>query len=174
MTSLSTDTSRTATCLAPICATVVCSLPREVTLESTKRLGATTARYTVQTSQDLTPALNAIQISGADAMMVFPDALMTSLRKEIAAFALRARLPSMFGWADFVEAGGLISYGPNISEQYRHLATFADRIMRGIPAGSIPVELPRTFELLVNLGTAKKLGITIPQSILLRADRVIE
>lgn len=146
----------------------------EATLDSAKRLGVATTRHTVQTARDIPPVFDAIQASRADAMLVFPDALMTALRKEIAAFALRMRLPSIYGWADFVEAGGLVSYGPNIAEQYRHLATFADKIMRGIDAGSIPVERPRTFEMLVNLATAKALGLTVPQSILLRADRVIE
>ncbi len=145
-----------------------------VTQESAQRLGAATVRHTVRTPQDIPAAFEAIRASRPDAMVVFPDQLTSRHAKDIADFALRERLPSVYGWSVFTEAGGLISYGPNIREQYRRLATFADKVMRGIDAGSIPVELPRTFELQLNLATAKVLDLAIPQSLLQRADKVIE
>jgi putative ABC transport system substrate-binding protein len=112
--------------------------------------------------------------SDLDALAVFLDQLTARHSKVITDFALRERLPSIYGWSTFTEAGGLVSYGPNLREQYRRLATFADKVMRGVDAGSIPVELPRTFELQVNLATAKAIGVTIPQAVLQRADRIIE
>ena len=145
-----------------------------VTQESAQRLGAVTMRHVVRTPQEITGAFEAIRASRPDAMVVFPDQLVSRHSKTIADFALRERLPSIYGWSAFTEAGGLISYGPNIREQYRRLATFADKVMRGIDVGSIPVELPRSFELQVNLVTAKALGLAIPQSLLQRADKVIQ
>jgi putative tryptophan/tyrosine transport system substrate-binding protein len=145
-----------------------------VTQESAARLGATTSRHLVRTPQDIALALDKVRTAKADALLVFPDALTSRHASEIAGFALREKLPSIYGWSAFAEAGGLISYGPNIREQYRRLATFADKILRGIDAGSIPVEQPARFELVISRATAKALEITLPDSILLRAERVIE
>ena len=144
------------------------------TQESAQRLGAVTTRHVVRTPQEIPAVFDAIRTSRPDAMVVFPDQLVSRHSEDIADFALRERLPSIYGWSSFTEAGGLISYGPNIREQYRRLATFADKVMRGIDVGSIPVELPRSFELQVNVATAKALGLVIPNSLLQRADKVIE
>jgi putative ABC transport system substrate-binding protein len=92
----------------------------------------------------------------------------------MALFAVAQRLPSMFGWSEYCDAGGLLSYGANQRATYFRLATFADRILRGEAPADLPVEQPTKFELVVNLGTAKALGIEVPASILLRADKVIE
>jgi putative tryptophan/tyrosine transport system substrate-binding protein len=145
-----------------------------MTQESAQRLGAVTVRHVVQTPEQIAGAFEAIRASRPDALVVFPDQLTARHSKVITDFALRERLPSIYGWSTFTEAGGLVSYGPNLREQYRRLATFADKVMRGVDAGSIPVELPRTFELQVNLATAKAIGVTIPQAVLQRADRIIE
>ena len=145
-----------------------------VTQESAQRLGATTIRHPVRTPQDIRGAFEAIRASRPDALLVFPDQLTARQAGDIAQFALRERLPSIYAWSVFTEAGGLISYGPDLREQYRRLASFADKVMRGTDAGSLPVELPRTFELQVNLATAKAIGLAIPQSLLRRADKVIE
>ena len=88
--------------------------------------------------------------------------------------ALGARLPTMHGVREYVEAGGLMSYGPNVVEQYRRAADYVDKILRGAKPGDIPVEQPTKFDLVINLTTAKTLGLTIPESFLLRADEVIE
>jgi putative ABC transport system substrate-binding protein len=92
----------------------------------------------------------------------------------IAAFAAQHRLPTIYGERESVEAGGLASYGTDLSASFRRLAAFVDRILKGVHPGDIPIERPTKFELVINLRTAKTLGITIPQSVLLRADRVIE
>jgi putative ABC transport system substrate-binding protein len=145
-----------------------------VTVESAKRLGAATSRHAVPTPQAIAVAFEAVRAARADALIVFPDPVTLQYAGEIARFALRERLPSIYGWRVFAEAGGLVSYGPSLREGYKRLATFVDKVLRGIDAGSIPVEQPTKLELVVNLKTAKALGLTIPQSLLLRADRVIE
>jgi putative ABC transport system substrate-binding protein len=95
-------------------------------------------------------------------------------REQIAAFATKHRIPAISGWAQFAEGGNLMSYGPNLRETFRRLAFFTDKILKGVRPSDIPVELPTQFELVINLKTAKALGIKIPQSILVRVDRVIE
>lgn len=109
-----------------------------------------------------------------DALVVIADRLFYGLRSQIAELALRHRLPSVTNFATFADAGGLLTYGPSDTENYRRAATYVDRILRGANPGDLPVEQPTKFELLINMKTAKALGIKIPQSILARADRVIE
>jgi putative ABC transport system substrate-binding protein len=92
----------------------------------------------------------------------------------IADFAIRKRLPSVFGWREYAEAGGLISYGPNLDDSWRRLAVFVDKILKGAKPASLPVEQPTKFELVINMKTAQALGLTIPPSLLLRADQIIE
>ena len=124
--------------------------------------------------RELDGALARVGNAGADAMLVFPDGVTMVHRVKIAQFAVVQRLPSMFGWSEYCEAGGLLSYGANKREAYMRLATYADRILRGEPPASLPVEQPTKFELAVNLNTAKALRIEVASSILLRADKVIE
>lgn len=95
-------------------------------------------------------------------------------RTRILTFALGARLPTVFSTRDFVKAGALMSYGPNYSDLFRHSADYVDKILRGTKPGDIPVEQPTKFELVINLTTATALGLTIPESFLLRADEIIE
>ncbi len=99
---------------------------------------------------------------------------MNTNRLRINTFALAARLPTMHGFREHVEAAGLVSYGPNFADLWRRAAGFVDKILRGAKPGDIPVEQPTKFDLFVNLTTAKALGLTIPESFLLRADEVIE
>ena len=96
------------------------------------------------------------------------------VRREIAQVALKNRLPTSFAFREYVEAGGLVAYGVNFSNMCRRVAEYLDKILKGAKPGDLPVEQPTKFELLINLKTAKALGLTIPQSLLLRADEVIQ
>jgi putative ABC transport system substrate-binding protein len=109
-----------------------------------------------------------------DLGLVLPDALFLSERRHIAELATAARMPTMYGYREHVEDGGLMSYGINIRENCRRAAVFVDKILKGVKPGDLPVELTTKFELVINLKTAKALGITIPPSIMVRADEVIE
>jgi putative ABC transport system substrate-binding protein len=145
-----------------------------VTDEAARRVGAAITRYLVRDITDLEAAYAAIRASRADAMIVFPDALTFARRKEIAEFAARERVPAMYGWTEYVESGGLISYGPALDENYRTLAVFVDKILKGTEAGSIPIEQVRKIGLTLNMAAARALGLSVPSSVLLRAERVIE
>ena len=112
--------------------------------------------------------------SRADALYIVPDPLANTNRILIGTLALGARLPMMCGFREFVEAGCLMSYGPNLPDLYRRAAEFADKILRGAKPADIPVEQPTKFDLVINLTTAKALGLTVPPTILARADEVIE
>ena len=121
---------------------------------------------------------NALTVAGnsrADAILVFPEAVTMVHRTRIAQFAVTQRLASMFGWSEYCEAGGLLSYGANQRATYFSLATYADRILRGENPADLPVVQPAKFELTLNLKTARILGIDLDtSSILFRANRVIE
>jgi len=108
------------------------------------------------------------------ALIVLPSPVFLSERRLIVELASKNRLPAMFSLTEFAEAGGLMSYGPNMPELHRRSAAYVDKILKGANPGDLPVERPRKFELVINLKTAKSLGLTIPQSLLLRADKVIE
>jgi putative ABC transport system substrate-binding protein len=107
-------------------------------------------------------------------LLVFPDDVTMDYRRQIAEFAIKHRLPSMFGWREYVEAGGLMSYGPNRAESLKRVAVCVDKILRGAKPTDLPVEQPTKFELVINLKTAKQIGLTIPPNVLARADRVIK
>jgi ABC-type uncharacterized transport system substrate-binding protein len=99
---------------------------------------------------------------------------MDANQKRIVGFALKSRLPSMYYDREFVDAGGLMSYGADLADSYRRVAYFVDRILKGTKPTDLPVEQPTKFELVINLKTAKQIGLTIPQSVLFRADKVIK
>jgi putative ABC transport system substrate-binding protein len=109
-----------------------------------------------------------------EALTVLPGPLITSQIPGIVELASRTRLPAVFPEARFVEAGGMMSYGPNLAEMYRRAAGYVDKILKGVKPSNLPVEQPTKFESIINLKTAKALGLTIPQSLLQRADQVIE
>ena len=136
-------------------------------------LGLEVHRLEIRQAQDITPAFEALK-GRADALYVCIDALVNANRIRINTSALGARLPTMHGSRDYVEAGGLISYGPNTPNQFRRAADYVDKILRGAKPGDIPVEQPTKFDLVVNLTTARVLGIDIPPTLLARADEVIE
>ena len=110
----------------------------------------------------------------ATALFVVPESLFIAHRALLAELTARHRLPTMHGVRENVDAGGLLAYGPSLSAQARRAATYVDKILRGAKPGDLPIEQPTKFELVINLKTAKALGITIPQSVLLRADEVIQ
>jgi len=108
------------------------------------------------------------------ALLVLADRLLLHHRALIMDFAIRYRLPGVHAYRELVEAGGLMSYGPNYADMHKRAAYFVDRILKGTKPGDLPVERPPTFDLVVNLKAAKALGLTIPQSVLLRATEIIQ
>jgi len=138
-----------------------------------RRLGLEITPLAIRRAEDIAPAFQDLK-SKADAVYVAVDQLMVANRERILTFALNERLPTVFSERDFVKAGAFLSYGPSYSDLFRHSADYVDRILRGAKPSDIPVEQPTKFELVINLTTAKAVGLTIPQSLLLRADEVIE
>jgi ABC-type uncharacterized transport system substrate-binding protein len=128
----------------------------------------------VRNSGELERALETMGRDRPDALVLLADPLTLSQRLRIVEFAAEARLPAIYEHSQFVEAGGLMSYGPDVSELIRRAATYVDKILKGAKPADLPVERPTKFELVINLTSAKALGITIPQSVLLQADRVIK
>jgi len=110
----------------------------------------------------------------AQALVVVIDPLTVRYRARIADLAAKNRLPSMYGFREFAEARGLMAYGANVAELCRRAAIYVDKILKGAKPGDLPVEQPNKFEFVINIKTAKALGLTIPRSLLLRADQVIE
>jgi len=129
---------------------------------------------TVRTPKDFNDGFDAISKERAEALITFPDALTLAHRKEIAEFSAKSRIPSMSGWSQFAEAGGLMTYGPNLLDSLRRVATYVDKILKGSKPAELPVEQPTKFEFIINLKTAKQIGLTIPPDVLARADRVIK
>jgi putative ABC transport system substrate-binding protein len=110
----------------------------------------------------------------AGAPIVLPSGMFFPERRRLVDLAAENRLPAVYPWREGADAGGLMSYGVNLADLYRRAAVFVDKILKGAKPGDLPVEQPAKFELVINLKTAKALGLTIPQSLLLRADQVIE
>jgi putative tryptophan/tyrosine transport system substrate-binding protein len=124
--------------------------------------------------EELDTAFVAMTREGADALIVVADqALMDGLRGRVADLAAKSRLPAMYDWKMYVDAGGLMSYGPSVSDIFRRAATYVDKILKGAKPADLPVEQPTKFELIINLKTAQALGITMPPSLLILADEVI-
>ena len=138
-----------------------------------RTLALDVAPLEIRRPEDIAPAFEALKAQ-ADALYVVQDALVTANRTPIITPALGARLPTIFASRDYVQAGALMSYGPNFSEMFRRAAEYVDKILRGTKPGDIPVEQPTKFNLVINLTTAKALGLTVPRSLLARADEVIE
>jgi putative ABC transport system substrate-binding protein len=128
----------------------------------------------VANSEELQRAIQALERQRPDALYVNADAKIISYRQIIADAAVRMKVPSMSGYRGFVEVGGMMSYAASLTEIYRRGATYIYRVFRGANPGDIPIEQPTKFELVINLKVAKALGLTIPQSLLLRADEVIQ
>ena len=124
--------------------------------------------------EGFSPAFTAILVERAEALLVLPDPLTSFHRHQTADFAVKQRLPSVYAASYWVQAGGLLSYGPSFPEIWRRAGVYVDKILKGARPADLPIEQPTKYELVINLKTAKALGLTIPQSLLLRADQVIE
>ena len=138
-----------------------------------RSLGIEVAKLEIRRAEDISPAFESLK-GQADALYVVASALIAANRTRIITFALSARLPTSFNTREYVEAGALMSYGPNFLDQFRRTAEIVDKILRGAKPADIPIEQPTKFDLVINLTTAKTLGLKIPESFLLRADEVIE
>jgi len=142
--------------------------------QSTARGLGTALQYNqVKTTSEVGAAFDTISNEKANALLVFPDPVTNAHHTQIIEFAVKHRLPSMFGRKEPVEAGGLMSYGPNLEELYRRIPVHVDKILRGTKPADIPVEQPTKFELIINLKAAKQIGLTMPPNVLARADKVI-
>jgi len=146
----------------------------EATNAAAKKLGLAVTHHPAEDSAELERALDAAAAAGAEAIVTHPDGLMVQQREAIGRFSTKNRIPVISGWASIAEGGALITYGPVQQEAYRRLAYYVDRILRGASPGDLPVELPAKLETVVNMKTAKALGLAVPQSILVRADRIIQ
>ena len=139
-----------------------------------RQLGMEISFFPTPNRQELDRALDTIEASQLEAMLLFSDGFMVEHRKLIIDCAMRRRLPVISGWAVIADSGALCTYGPRLVESYRRVAYFVDRILKGAKPNELPIEQPTVLEFVVNLKTAKALGITIPPAVLARADRVIE
>ena len=139
-----------------------------------RRLNVDLKILEVANADDLTRAFAALDKARPDALTMFSDSKTTGYRVLVGDFAKQRRLLSIFGAREFVDAGGLMSYAPDFVETFRRAATYVDKILKGAKPADLPIEQPTKYELVVNLKTAKAIGLTIPQSLLLRADQVIE
>jgi putative ABC transport system substrate-binding protein len=129
----------------------------------------------VRRPDDLERAFSAVTKGRAEALtMAWPNPVLFANRGELANFAQRSRLPSMYAQKEFVDAGGLMSYGPHLPDLYRRAAVYVDKILKGAKPAELPVEQPMKFDFVINLKAAKQIGLTIPPNVLVRADRVIK
>ena len=142
--------------------------------KAASRLRVALDSHPVKNANQLSSALASIARKRPDALLIILDARLDSYRNVMVEFAAKHRLPTMMGRSEFAFAGGMMSYAPSIPELFRRAATYVDKILKGARPGDLPIEQPTKFELVINMKTAKALGITIPQSVLARADRVIE
>ena len=138
-----------------------------------RTLGLEVATSDIRRAEDIAPAIDALK-GRVEALYVQADPLFNTNRVRINDLALSAQLPTVSGFREFIDAGGLMSYGANLPDLFRRAADFVDKILRGAKPGDLPVEQPTKFDLVVNLTTARALGLTVPSSLLARADAVIE
>jgi putative ABC transport system substrate-binding protein len=149
-------------------------LERTNAVEMAQKLGIKVQYLPTPKPTDLRRAYESMSADPPQAIIVFPDPITVVNRQEIIEFAGRLRVPVISGWADFADSGALCTYGPRLAESYRRLAYYIDRVLKGDKPAELPIERPTVFELVINLRTAKALGIDLSPSVLGRADRVIE
>ena len=139
-----------------------------------RSLGIALLSVPLKRAEELEPAFAGMAQDRANGVVVFPNSITSSNGKQIADLAIKHRMPGVYAASELAEAGGLLSYGPLYADNYRRAAAFVDKVLKGAKPADMPVEQPTKFEMVVNMKTAKTLGITIPNSILVRADKVIE
>jgi putative tryptophan/tyrosine transport system substrate-binding protein len=149
-------------------------LERQNSEDAARPLGIAIQYVPVHNDAELGASFGAIAAGDPEAIVVLPDPLTIRNRQRIIDFAATRRIPVISGWAIFAQSGALCTYGPRLTESYKRAAYYVDRIIKGAAPGDLPIERPTVFELVVNLKTARALGLTIPPSILVRADEVIE
>ena len=149
-------------------------LDYKATSEAARSLRLQLQSVEVSRADDIDRAFSALTTGRAEALIVAPSTLTLDNRGHIASLAQKNRLPSMYGGRAFTEAGGLMAYGSSLTERWRRAATYVDKILKGAKPGDLPVEQPTKFELVINMKTAKALGLTLPPSLLRRADEVIQ
>ncbi len=147
---------------------------KEVLPAAARALGLTIQSWEVRAADGFEKVFAALNKQRPDGLYVPGGPLMHANRKRIAGFALKSRLPSVYSSREYVEAGGLMSYGADLADSYRRVAYFVDRILKGAKPADLPVEQPTKFELVINLKTAKQIGVTIPPEVLARANRLIK
>ena len=146
----------------------------EETQTAAREVGIELQRLEARNAEEIDRAFDAASRGRTGALIVFDDPTIWSHRKQIVAVVAARAIPAMYGYTDFVVDGGLMSYGPNRPDQYRRTAGYIDKILKGARAADLPVEQPTKFELVINLTTAKALGLELPPALLARADEVIE
>ena len=148
---------------------------KELLPVAARALGLTLQPWEVRAADGFEKVFAALNKQRPDGLYVLGEgALMRANQKRIVGFALKSRLPSMYGNREVVDAGGLMSYGADLADSYRRVAYYVDRILKGAKPADLPVEQPTKFELVINLKTAKQIGLTIPPEVLARADKVIK
>ena len=147
---------------------------KEVLPVAARALGLTIQPWEVRDADDFEKVFAALNKERPDGLYVPGGPLMSANEKRIVGFALKSRLPSMYSSREAVDAGGLMSYGADLADSYRRVAYYVDRILKGAKPADLPVEQPTKFELVINLKTAKQIGLTIPPEVLARADKVIK
>ena len=130
--------------------------------------------FEAQGPADIDKAFSEMIMARADALTMFPTSLLFGEQRRLVDLAAKNRLPAVYPWNDFANAGGLMAYGADLPDNVRRAATYVDKILKGAKPGDLPVEQPTKFELVINLKAARALDLTIPQSVLARADEVIE
>jgi putative ABC transport system substrate-binding protein len=146
---------------------------KEALPSAARTLKLTVQPFELRRADDFDKIFAAINKDRPDGLYVSTGALLNSNQTRIVSFALKSRLPSMYGRREYVDGGGLMYYGADLTSSYRRVAYFVDKILRGAKPADLPVEQPTEFELVINLKTAKQIGVTIPQKVLARADKVI-
>jgi putative ABC transport system substrate-binding protein len=137
-------------------------------------LGVQLLYFDIGTANDMESAFKSISQARADALLVLGGPILNTKRTQVTEFAVSKRLPATYTRPEFIDAGGLMTYGANYNELYRRAAVYVDKILKGAKPGELPVEQPTKFELVINLKAAKQIGLTIPPSVLARADKVIK
>ena len=150
------------------------NLELQATRAAARTLGVTLKLMEVRNADDLTRVFAALEKERPDGLTMLFDAKSTGYRALVGDFAKKHKIPTIFGAKEFAQAGGLMSYAPDIAQSFRRAATYVDKILKGAKPADLPVEQPTKFELVINLKTATTLGLTIPQSLLVRADEIVQ